>query len=46
MGKGDKRTKKGKINAGSYGNIRPATAKKGTKKGTVRQEQPVEKIAE
>lgn len=23
MGKGDKRSKKGKINAGSYGNVRP-----------------------
>lgn len=28
MGKGDKKTKKGKINAGSYGNVRPKTKKK------------------
>jgi len=27
MGKGDKRTKKGKINSGSYGNSRPKTVK-------------------
>ena len=28
MGKGDKRTKKGKINIGSAGNTRPAKKKK------------------
>ncbi len=30
MGRGDKRTKKGKIFAESYGNARPKKAKKGT----------------
>ena len=45
MGKGDKRSKRGKIHIGSYGRLRPrkkavkktapkkATAKKGAKKG-------------
>ena len=32
MGKGDKRTRKGKIYKGSYGNRRPHRAKKKTKK--------------
>ena len=45
MGKGDKRTKKGKINTGSYGNIRPTTSKK-NKKSTVKQVQQEEKISE
>ena len=30
MGKGDKRSKKGKIWRGSYGNARPKKGKKGT----------------
>jgi ribosomal small subunit protein bTHX len=34
MGKGDKRTKKGKIVAGSFGNIRPK--KKNKKKETAK----------
>jgi len=33
MGKGDKRTRKGKIYRGSYGNRRPHRAKKKNKKG-------------
>jgi 30S ribosomal protein S31 len=32
MGKGDKRTRKGKIYKGSYGNRRPHSAKKKKKK--------------
>ena len=32
MGKGDKRTRKGKIYKGSYGNRRPHRSKKKTKK--------------
>ncbi|HTP61597.1 MAG TPA: 30S ribosomal protein THX [Burkholderiales bacterium] len=32
MGKGDKRTKRGKIYKGSYGKSRPHSAKKKTKK--------------
>lgn len=31
MGKGDKRTKRGKIHIGSYGKTRPAKKKKTTK---------------
>lgn len=31
MGKGDKRSRKGKIFAGSFGNTRPRAKKKGTK---------------
>ncbi|MCH8246512.1 MAG: 30S ribosomal protein THX [Bacteroidetes bacterium] len=33
MGKGDKRTRKGKIIAGSYGKYRPKKNKKKKKKG-------------
>jgi 30S ribosomal protein S31 len=33
MGKGDKRTRRGKIFAGSYGKYRPKTAKKNTPQG-------------
>ncbi|MCH8123671.1 MAG: 30S ribosomal protein THX [Bacteroidetes bacterium] len=33
MGKGDKRTRKGKIIAGSYGKYRPKKKKKKKKKG-------------
>ncbi len=32
MGKGDRRTKKGKINKGSYGNSRPKNKNKVTNK--------------
>ncbi|TDI72273.1 MAG: 30S ribosomal protein THX [Bacteroidetes bacterium] len=32
MGKGDKRTRKGKIIAGSYGKVRPKKNKKNKKK--------------
>lgn len=32
MGRGDKRTKKGKISMGSFGNIRPAKVRKASKK--------------
>ncbi|NCX95944.1 MAG: 30S ribosomal protein THX [Chitinophagia bacterium] len=31
MGRGDKRTKKGKISAGSFGKLRPAKVRKNTK---------------
>jgi 30S ribosomal protein S31 len=31
MGRGDKRTKKGKISIGSFGKVRPAKVKKATK---------------
>ncbi len=35
MGKGDKKTRRGKINAGSYGVIRPTKKNKIKKKKTV-----------
>lgn len=41
MGKGDKRSKRGKINSGSYGNARPKNAKK-----YVKVEKPEEKSEE
>ncbi|HEY8229462.1 MAG TPA: 30S ribosomal protein THX [Rhodanobacteraceae bacterium] len=52
MGKGDKKTRKGKIYAGSHGNIRPHSAKsKAAVKGTVAKaakpatRAPVKKVA-
>ena len=40
MGKGDKRTRRGKIFAGSFGKTRPKSKKKAT--GTVKKEEKAE----
>ncbi len=49
MGKGDKRTRKGKIYAGSYGNVRPhssvVTDKVAAKPAPVAKKAPAKKAA-
>jgi 30S ribosomal protein S31 len=43
MGRGDKRTKKGKIFAGSYGNTRPKTKPKAGQPAAQAEEKPAKK---
>ncbi len=43
MGKGDKKTKRGKISMGSYGKLRPKRRKNSVRPSVIKGKQPKEK---